>query len=86
VLNGEAFLAAAKKSSDPNLKASGESLWSAGNVNLNVDAKGGYPVAYRNSFSGAYGPLKVEGDFDVQTNSLLTNPINLCIIQVPSRT
>ena len=66
VINGDAFLAAAKKSSNPKLKAFGESLWSAEDADLYVDAKGGYPVAFRGSYSGEYEPLKVEGDFDVQ--------------------
>jgi hypothetical protein len=66
VINGDAFLAASKKSTDPKLKAFGDALWSAGDADLYVDAKGGYPVAFSGSFSGAYEPLKFEGDFDVQ--------------------
>jgi len=31
-----------------------------------VDAKGGYPVAYSGTFSGTYEPLGFGGDFDVQ--------------------
>ena len=58
VVNGEAFLAAAQKSSNPKLKAFGEALWSAEDIDLYVDAKGGYPVAFRGSFSGEYAPLK----------------------------
>jgi hypothetical protein len=66
VINGEAFLAAAQKSSNPKLKAFSESLWSAKDADLYVDSKDGYPVAYNGSFSGAYEPLKFEGNFDVQ--------------------
>ena len=76
IINGEAFLAAAQKSTDPKLKAFGEALWSAEDADLYVDAKGGYPIAYSGSFSGAYEPLKFEGDFDVQIEltSVNTNP------------
>jgi len=66
VLDGDAFLAAAQKSTDPKLRAFGEALWSAEDADLYVDAKGGYPVAFRGSYSGTYEPLKFEGDFDVQ--------------------
>ena len=65
VINGDAFLAAAQKSRDPKLRAFGESLWSAEDIDLYVDAEGGYPVALRGSFSGEYEPLKFEGDFDI---------------------
>jgi hypothetical protein len=80
VINGDAFLAAAKKSSDPKLKAFAQSLWSAGDADLYVDAKGGYPVAFTGSYSGAYDPLKFEGDFDVQielTGVNTNTPVNL---------
>ncbi len=66
VLNGEAFLAAAQNSTDPKLKAFGEALWSAGDADLYIDVENGYPVAFRGSYSGAYEPLKFEGEFDVQ--------------------
>ncbi|RPJ38274.1 MAG: hypothetical protein EHM21_17090, partial [Chloroflexi bacterium] len=46
VINGNAFLAAAQKSSDPKLKAFGTALWNADDANLYVDAKGGYPLAF----------------------------------------
>jgi len=65
VLDGDAFLAAAQKSSDPKLKAFGEALWSAEDADLFVDAKGGYPVAFSGGFSGSYEPLKFQGDFNV---------------------
>ena len=81
VINGDAFLAAAQKSKDPKLKAFGEALWSAEDADLYVDAKGGYPVAFRGSYSGEYEPLKFEGDFDVEieltgvnTNTPVTLP------------
>ena len=65
LMNGETFLAAAQKSTDPKLKAFGEALWSAEDADLYVDAKGGYPVAFNGSFSGSYEPLKFQGDFNV---------------------
>lgn len=80
VMNGEAFLAAAQKSSDPKLRAFGEALWSAEDADLYIDAEGGYPVAFSSSYSGAYEPLKFEGDFDVQielTGVNTNTPINL---------
>ena len=80
VINGDAFLAAAQKSSDPKLKAFGESLWSAEDADLYVDAKGGYPVAFSGSYSGEYEPLKFEGDFNVQVELTGVNtntPVNL---------
>jgi hypothetical protein len=80
VMNGDAFLAAAQKSEEPKLKAFGEALWSAEDADLYVDAEGGYPVAFRGSYSGAYEPLKFEGDFDVQIELTGVNtdtPINL---------
>lgn len=80
VINGDAFLAAAQKSSDPKLKAFGESLWSAEDADLYVDAKGGYPVAFSGSYSGEYAPLKFEGDFavDIELTGVNTNtPVSL---------
>ena len=80
VINGDAFLAAAQKSSDPKLKAFGESLWSAEDADLYVDAKGGYPVAFSGSYSGEYAPLKFEGDFAVDielTGVNINTPVNL---------
>jgi hypothetical protein len=66
VINGNAFLAAAKKSSNPKLKAFGDALWSAKDADLYVDTKSGYPVAFNGSYSGAFEPLKFQGDMDVQ--------------------
>lgn len=80
VIDGDAFLAAAQQSSDPQLKAFGDALWSAEDADLFVDAAGGYPVAFRGSFSGSYEPLKFEGDFDVQielTDVNTNTPVNL---------
>jgi hypothetical protein len=80
VINGEAFLAAAQKSRNPKLRSFGEALWSAEDADLYVDATGGYPVAFSGSYSGAYEPLKFEGDFDVQielTGINTNTPVNL---------
>ena len=76
VIDGDAFLAAAQKSSDPKLQAFGEALWSADDIDLYVDATGGYPVAFRGNFSGAFEPLKFEGDLGVQIEltGVNTNP------------
>ena len=77
VINGDAFLAAAKKSGDQKLKAFGDALWDAGDADLYVDAKDLYPVAFRNNFSGTFDPLKFEGNFDVsiQLTGVNTNPV-----------
>ena len=80
VVNGDTFLAAAKKSSNPKLKSFGDALWSAEDADLYVDAKGGYPVAFNGAYSGEYEPLKFEGDFTVQTQVTGVNtntPVNL---------
>ncbi len=66
VINAQAFLAAAQKSSNPKLNAFSKALWSADDADLYLDAKGGYPVAFSGSYSGTYKPLKFEGDFAVQ--------------------
>ena len=79
-LDGEAFLAAAQASTDPKLKAFADGLWSAKNADLYVDATGGYPVAFRGSYSGQYEPLKFEGDFslDIQLTGVNNNtPVKL---------
>ena len=80
VLNGDAFLAAAQNSADPQLSAFGEALWSAEDADLYIDPESGYPVAFRGSYSGAYEPLKFEGDFAVQievTGVNTNTPVNL---------
>lgn len=66
VVDGPAFLAAARASRDPQLRAFGQGLSAAGNNDLFVDAQGGYPVVFRGDYSGAYTPLKFEGDFEVR--------------------
>ena len=63
---GPAFLAAAQQSSDPNVRTFGEALRSADDADLYVDSAGGYPVAFRGSYTGAFDPLKFDGDFSVQ--------------------
>ena len=80
VINGDAFLAAAKKSKDPKTKAFGDALWKAGDADLYVDAQGGYPVAFSGCYSGTYAPLKFEGDFcvDIELTGVNTNtPVKL---------
>ena len=76
VINGDAFLAAAQKSSDPKLKEFGQALWAAEDADLYLDAKTGYPVAFSGKYSGSYDPLKFEGDFGVQleVTGANTNP------------
>lgn len=71
VINGDAFLAAAQKSSDQQLKDFADSLWSAKDADLFLDAKTGYPVAFRGNFSGAFEPLRFQGDFGISLD--LTN-------------
>ena len=55
------FLAAAKTSKNENLRTFAEGIWSAENADLYVDAKGGYPVAYRGSFSGIVSCVRRAG-------------------------
>jgi hypothetical protein len=71
VIDGDAFLAAAQNSEDEKLKSLAEGLWSAEDADVYIDAKTGYPVAFRGQFSGSYEPLKFEGDFGIQLD--LTN-------------
>jgi hypothetical protein len=66
VVDGEAFLEAARASSDPKLKSFAEALWSAEDADLYLDAARGYPIAFRGTYSGVYAPLEFEGDFDVR--------------------
>jgi hypothetical protein len=65
VIDGPAFLAAAQQSTDPNVRTFGEALQSADDADLYVDSVGGYPVAFRGSYTG-FEPLKFDGDFTVQ--------------------
>jgi hypothetical protein len=82
VLDGKAFLAAAQNSKDPQLKDFAKSLWKAKDADLYVDAKQGYPLAFLGGYSGAYDPLKFEGDFDVQIE--LTGINNNTAVNLPS--
>lgn len=66
IIDGAAFLAAAQASSDPKLRAFGAGLWWAGDNDLYVDKQGGYPVAFRGDYRGAYAPLKFQGDFEFE--------------------
>jgi hypothetical protein len=66
VIDGDTFLAAARASNDPKLRAFGQGLWSAEDADLYVDAEGEFPVAFRGEYSGAYEPLKFQGVFKVQ--------------------
>ena len=82
LINGDAFLAAAQKSSDPKLKAFSEALWAAEDADLYIDAKDGTPLAFLGGFSGTYEPLKFEGDFDVQVE--LTGVNTNTAVNLPS--
>ena len=75
VINGDAFLAAAQSSSDPQLQAFGQALWSADDADLYLN-EDGYPVLFSGSYSGEYAPLKFEGDFAVEIalTGINTNP------------
>lgn len=73
VIDGDTFLAAARSSSDPQLKAFGAGLWSAEDADLYVDAQGGFPVAFRGGYSGTFEPLKFSGMFTVQTQLTAVN-------------
>ncbi len=65
VIDGEGFLTAAQSSSEPNVSLFAQSLRSATDADLYVSAEGGYPVAYRGGFSGAFEPLQFDGDLSV---------------------
>jgi hypothetical protein len=64
-IDGEAFLAAAQVSADPNVQQFAESITSASDADLYV-SEGGYPIAYRGSFEGAFAPLSFEGALTVE--------------------
>jgi len=66
VIDGKSFLAAAQQSADPKVRSFGKSLKSAKDADLYVSSEGGYPVAFRGGYTGAFDPLKFEGDFTVQ--------------------
>ena len=65
VIDGPTFLSAAQNSKDANLRAFGDSIWSARDSDLYV-SQTGYPVAYQGSFSGEFKPINFQGDFDTQ--------------------
>ena len=65
IISGDAFLAAAKASSDPTVSTFAQSLTSATDAHLYVAADTGFPVAYRGGFGGTFEPLKFEGDLTV---------------------
>ena len=75
VIYGDSFLVAAQNSTNPQLKAFGDALWAAEDADLYVDAAGGYPVAFKGSYSGEFEPLKFEGDFslDIELTDVNTN-------------
>ncbi len=79
-IDGDAFLAAAQSSKNEKLRTFGEALWSADDADLYVDAKSGYPVAFRGNYSGSFAPIKFEGDFGVQlelTGANTNAPVDL---------
>jgi hypothetical protein len=66
VIDGEAFVAAAQGSADPQVSSFAQSLLSATDADVYVAADGGYPVAYRGGFGGTFEPLEFDGDLTVQ--------------------
>lgn len=81
VIDGQTFVSAAQASSDPTVSDFAQSLTSASDADLYVSADGGYPVAYRGGFGGAFAPLAFDGDlrldFDltgINGNSPVTLP------------
>ena len=80
VIAGNTFLTAAQQSANLAVRTFGRALRSAQDADLYVDAGSGYPVAFRGSYSGAYDPLKFDGDFNVQIDVTGVNtntPMNL---------
>jgi len=88
-IDGEAFLAAAQASADPNVQQFAEAITSASDADLYVSAEG-YPIAYRGSFEGVFAPLSfegaltvdialtgVDGDAPVELPGACDNPISL---------
>jgi hypothetical protein len=90
VIDGPAFLAAAQASGDPTVQAFGQSLRTASDADLYVDAAGGYPLRYVGGFSGAYAPLELDGDFTIQVDLTGVNtdtPVTLpdaCKVAIPA--
>ena len=66
VINGEAFLAAAKASGDPTVSTFAQPLTSAADADLYVATDTGYPVAYRGGFGGSFAPLEFDGNITAQ--------------------
>lgn len=66
LIDGPTFLAAAQDSSDPTVQAFGRALRGAGDADIYVDTETGYPVRYEGTFSGAYEPVGLDGDFSVR--------------------
>lgn len=80
-MDGAAFLAAAQATTDPTVNGFAKSLRSASDGDLYLAEDGGYPVAYRGGFSGAFDPLAFDGDLTVaidltgiNTNTPVTLP------------
>jgi hypothetical protein len=65
-IDGPTFLATARQSHDPQLRAFAAGLWSADDADLFVDAAGGYPLAFQGVYTGAFDPLKLQGRFEIQ--------------------
>ena len=66
VIDGEASIAAAQGSADPQVSSFAQSLLSVTDSDVYVAADGGYPVAYRGGFGGTFEPLEFDGDLTVQ--------------------
>lgn len=66
IIDGDAFVQAARASADPRLRAFGEGLWSAGDADLFIDAVAGFPVAFQGAYRGVFEPLRFQGEFAVR--------------------
>jgi hypothetical protein len=80
IIDGDAFLANARLSANPQLRTFADGLWTARDADLYVDAAGDFPVAFNGGYSGAFEPLKFKGLFDVQialTAVNANNPVEL---------
>lgn len=77
VIDGDTFLAAARQSSDPQLRTFAQGLWSAEDADLFIDAAGGYPVAFQGGYSGEFAPLAFQGAFELQIalTGINNNPV-----------
>ena len=81
LIDGPTFLAAAQNSSDPTVQAFGQALRGAGDADIYVDTETGYPVRYQGTFSGAYEPVGLDGDFSVRID--LTQVGTEAIVTLP---